>query len=253
MMKNTARSRREAGFTLIEFMIAMTMSLFCIFAMTSIYMAVKTGFFGQDSLSQMQESERLTISSLTNTIQLSGYYISPEKGNTRQSVFTADTGHQMGLGQYISEAGTTSAQTSQNNSISVRFQTARNDGILTCLGTTNTDSDLKTYTNTFTYDATQKSLSCTVVDNVSSNTATAVLANNINSFDVTYGVDANGDGSIDYYISGSNISAALWQSIKSVRITLEFANKVDKNPSSSSQKIIIVQNISIMQKLDYQS
>ena len=85
-------SQKQNGFTLIEFMIAMAMSLFCVLAMTGIYLSIKNGFFAQGNISSMQESERLALTSLNNTIQLSGYYLNPQNGVVAQMPVAAEVG-----------------------------------------------------------------------------------------------------------------------------------------------------------------
>jgi len=248
MKKIFPSTKTQNGFTLLEFMIAMALSLFCMLAMTGIYLTIKNGFFGQTNISSMQESERLALTALNNTIQLAGYYLNPQNSNTQATTFTQDNSNGFAAGQYISA----SSSAGSSNLISIRFQTAPNDGLLTCMGTGNTGKSNMVFTNTFSFQANANqngsySLQCSVFDDVTQTTSQAILADNISSFNISYGVDADGDGNIDYYTASIAPLDISWLNVKSVRIALSFMDLVNSQPKSSTPSApALVQYISLM-------
>ena len=242
------QNQKQNGFTLIEFMIAMAMSLFCVLAMTGIYLSIKNGFFAQGNISSMQESERLALTSLNNTIQLSGYYLNPQNSNTQTAAFPVDSANGFAAGQYISSSATAGLK----NTVSVKSQTAPNDGLLTCIGTGNTGTANTVFTNTFTFTANSAQtgtylLQCAVYDDISKKSVQATLADNISSFNIAYGVDSDGDGNIDYYTTAITPLNPLWLNVKSVRISIAFADMVNTTAGNTPKSApAIIQYINLM-------
>ena len=62
------------GFTLVEIMVAITLSLFLIGGLVQIYASNKKSSLLQRNLAEMQESQRLAIHVLTHDIRMAGYY-----------------------------------------------------------------------------------------------------------------------------------------------------------------------------------
>jgi len=50
------------------------------------------------------------------------------------------------------------------------------------------------------------------------------LVSGITAITITYGVDVNGDGSVDQYLSAANMTPANWNNVVSVQVQLTFAN-----------------------------
>jgi len=72
-----SESRRIAfqrGLTLVELMVAMTLALAILSAVTYVYLQGKQGFVVQDNRSRLQENMRLAISLLTRDLEMGGYF-----------------------------------------------------------------------------------------------------------------------------------------------------------------------------------
>jgi len=65
---------RVAGFSLVELMIAMAISLLLLAGVIRIYVDSKRNYTVQESLSRLQESGRYAVTLLTQDLRLSGYY-----------------------------------------------------------------------------------------------------------------------------------------------------------------------------------
>ena len=66
--------RPHRGLTLIELMIAMTLALAIVGAVTYVYLQGKTGFSVQDNRSRLQENARLAYSVISRDILMGGYF-----------------------------------------------------------------------------------------------------------------------------------------------------------------------------------
>ena len=64
----------QRGFTLIELMVAMTLGLAIVGAVTYVYLQGKQGFTVQDSRSRLQENARLAYSIISRDIMSGGYF-----------------------------------------------------------------------------------------------------------------------------------------------------------------------------------
>ena len=234
---------KQTGFTLIEFMLAMAMSLFVVLALSGIFIHIKNAFFGQNNLGRIQENQRLAITSLTNTIQMAGHVVAPHSGSTPDTVFKPDSRKLFGAGQFIALSG---------NELSVRYQTAHGDGLMNCLGSSNTDQALQVVTNSFSFDEKQQTLSCTATDNTSGSSASVVIASHVAQFKLSLGIDADGDYSTDYYASSLPANDSRWGAVQSVRIDMQFSNLVDPKASatatSGNQPLRVVHYINIMNR-----
>ncbi len=109
--------------------------------------------------------------------------------------------------------------------LSTAYATAPGDGILNCQGGSNpsTGAAVITYRNVFHVDTTNHTLNCIVTASDDSVTVTDVpLVSNVDSMDVSYAVDTDGDGSADRYQDAGTVVS--WSTVKAVRVTINFIN-----------------------------
>src|SRR5471032_483186 len=81
---NTHRTRarcqlraRQQGFTLVELSIAVLIGLFLLGGLLTLVQDMRRTFGNQNQLSQLQDSERLAMTLITDVIQAAGYYPDP--------------------------------------------------------------------------------------------------------------------------------------------------------------------------------
>jgi len=67
----------QRGFTLVELMIAVLIAMFLIGGLLTLVQAMKTTSMNQSGLSQLQDSERMAMTLMTDVIQSTGYFPSP--------------------------------------------------------------------------------------------------------------------------------------------------------------------------------
>lgn len=232
---------RQSGLGLVELLVAVTIGLFILLGLTSLFLNMKQAFTSQDQLAQLQDNERLALTILTTTIQSAGYFPDP-LANTAATNLPAATGSAYGAfaaGQGV--VGLTGASGS-SDTITSRYMTTSGDGIMDCLGNVNpaaTPAVKKLVMNTFTVSANNELLCSN--DGGTTNTP---LVGGIKSLQVLYGVDTLGDGQALQYLDAATITTkAWWPQARTARVTVNLIN-----PFLSSTTIGWTQVINLMNK-----
>jgi type IV pilus assembly protein PilW len=237
------RSRRaQRGLTLIELMIAMTVSLFLIGGLLKIVQSTRRTFGDQNALAQLQDNERLAMTFMTDVIESTGYFPNP-KVNSPGTVFPV-VGTTFAAGQAI--YGTTNASP-VGDTVTVRYAAATNDNVFNCMGKINTSGALDTFVNKFWVDSTDPQnpkLTCTFNSTATASTP-VVLVNNVQSLAILYGIKRNptNTGSCtDTYLTAAQMAAADWSTICSVMVTLTFTNPLFPAQPIAIRRVIAVMN-----------
>jgi type IV pilus assembly protein PilW len=210
----------QRGFTLIELMIAIAIGLFLVGGLLTLVQAMKRTSVSQSGLSQLQENERMAMSLLTDVIQSTGYFTNPF--STAASSFPVVTGVFTSAGQSIVGTGSYAAG---GNIITVRYMTTGTDNVINCTGNTSTGV-AATFINKFSIDA-NGNLQCQLTVNGGTPT-TVPLISGLTKMQILYGVQTNtsvSTNSVDAYLDAPAVAAGpYWNSVKSVKVTLTFAN-----------------------------
>jgi type IV pilus assembly protein PilW len=224
------------GFTLLELMIAMTIGLFLAGALVTVVQTNKKVFLNQNQLEQMQDGQRMAMTLMADIIQTAGYFPDPTK-NSLGSTLGA-------IGSFANSqaiTGSFSAAT-PGDSISVRYMTAPQDGILNCSGLSNNNALLGLnilYVNTFAVLAGQ--LVCT------DQTGTAYpLVGGVTNLTVLYGVKTNlaaAGNNADTYLNAGQMTPSNWQNVISVWIKLQFTNPLYTAAGQGQAQFITVQRV----------
>jgi len=229
MNPTAIRSRaRQAGFTLIELMVALTIGLVIILGFTAAFVNMKVAFVSQDKLTQLQDNERLAMTILTSSLQGAGYFpvgAPPVQTRDGQLLATVDTTFgDMAAGQWLMGKA---AGAGQSDSLSTRYAATGTDGLMDCIGTTVAAGSVR---NVFYVNTATNTLGCKVSVNGGAWRTDASgndfypLITDVTGMDVKYGLDNDGDGSVETYLPPASVAAAQWNTVKAVRITLNFVN-----------------------------
>ena len=98
MERHTVRVRGgQRGFTLIEILIALLIGVFLLAALLTIVQANRRVYGDQSQLAQLQDSERMAMTLMTDVIQMAGYYPNP----TQNTVDSLTASGAFALGQPI--------------------------------------------------------------------------------------------------------------------------------------------------------
>ena len=231
-------AREQNGFSLIELMIALFIGLFLLGGLLTIVQNNRRVFGAQNQLSQLQDSERLALTMMTDVIQMAGYFPDPTS-NSPQSTMQASsaTTPAMVAGQALT--GKSNAAATTPDTITVRYTTSGSDNILSCTGTSKTGA-IFTYINQFSVNNANQ-LICTREDGVA-----YPLVNGVTNLKVMYGVNTTGSGNnVDSYQTATQVTN--WNNVISVQITLKFTNPLYVAAGQGQPATFLLQrNITVM-------
>ena len=245
-----ARASRQSGFTIVEMMVALAISMIVLLGFSVIFVNIKKTFISQDALSQLQDNERLAMTLLTASANEAGYYPTPATLSSAQIKADADATY----GAMVASQAVmgTDGASGASDTISMAFAASANDTLITCQGHTIVAADIAaapsvtnasvSVRNVFYVDATNKTLNCIAKINGGTSAtygggAGTPLVTNVASMSVLYGVDG-GAGSVAGYYTATNVTD--WTTVKTARITLNFVNP------NSTTTIPWVQTINLM-------
>jgi type IV pilus assembly protein PilW len=208
--------RAQYGFTLVELMVAVSIALFLIGGLLTIVQNTRNAYSNQSRLAQMQDAERLAMIMMTDVIQSAGYFPNPVAFNAA----SLPAAGAFAVGQSIN--GTHTGVAAPGDALAVRYLTQSGDGVLNCHGTSNSSGGTLLYTNTFSVNASQQ-LVCDPGDG----SGALPLVSGVQNLQLVYGVKRNfalAGNDVDTYLTADQLTAADWQNVTSVRVTLTFVN-----------------------------
>ena len=224
-------ARWQSGYTLVELMVALAIALFLLGGLFTIVQGTRTTYGNQSQLAQLQDNERLAMTLITDVIQAAGYFPDPQINTAAASLPAVGTTFQ--AGQAISGQRNAAAP---EDSITVRYTTKDNDGMINCTGTFNTTGAPAQYLNTFSITNTgpnnSPQLVCTLSVNGVANPA-AALVNGVQNLQIWYGVKRDftvDNNNVDTYLRADQMSNADWTNLTAVRVILTFTNPLAGQP-----------------------
>ncbi|MFO1224794.1 MAG: PilW family protein [Burkholderiaceae bacterium] len=230
-------SRRQAGLSLVELMVAITIALFILAGVSMVFVNMKKAFTSQDGLAQLQDTERFAMTALIDSIESAGYFADPVTFTTA-SALPADAGYAygaFGAGQGI--VGQAGATATTPDTISTRYQSSGSDGLMDCLGNTYAVSTL--IYNTYGISGSNE-LQCSVrsvntVTGVATVIAATPLVSGVSLLKVSYGVNTGvtaDSGSADSYVTAAAVTD--WSAVRTARLSVDFVNPYAAEPGQSA-------------------
>src|SRR5450830_133179 len=266
---SSVKQRRQGGFTLVELMIAITVTLILVAGIVGMIFSLTNSFSTQDALTQIQENERFSLSVLDSTIRNAGYFPGAETFTSpsgasfstpaggQLSAYPATTvanpdGTTFAAGQVISGA----TQAGGSDTVNVRVIAPSNGSITNCQGDLNKTAASIIWTSSLSINASSQ-LVCTVSVNGKAPGTPTILADNVSSMKIVYGLQTQVPAcigpqqspplNVDAYIDASGLNAPQtaqscwmlgavtpinWMYVQSVQITLTFVNTVVQTTGS---------------------
>jgi type IV pilus assembly protein PilW len=252
---NNGAHRAQQGFTLVELMVTVAIAIFLIFGLVTVVENIRGASLNQQALAQLQDEQRFAMTVMTDVIQSGGYYVNPTV-NTETTGSVLPAAGAMIVGQPF--YGTHPAATP--DSITVRYQTAGQDGVILCDGSSNQAAagTSTTYTNVFTITQpagnNPGTLNCQL-----NGGAVEPLVYGLYSMTIYYGVNRAAPGvnyNADTYLTADQMCAGCasndWMNVTSVRVVLVFVNPLYPQPGQN-QYITIERVVQVMGRAGFHS
>jgi type IV pilus assembly protein PilW len=239
------KNLKQRGFTLVELMIAVLIALFLVGGVLTLVQAMKATSLNQSGLSQLQDSERMAMSLITDVIQSTGYFPNPLLNTAASSFpvaapFTVAGQALFGTGNFTDPA--------PGNTITVRYLTSGTDNVINCTG--GTSAVAATFVNKFSIDA-LGNLQCTLTVNGVASAAVPLIPG-LRAMQIYYGVQTNtavGTNSVDAYLDATQVTnGTYWPNVKSVKISLTFLNPLWGQQGQVNQYVTFTRVIDVMNK-----
>src|SRR5579863_9969258 len=127
--------RDERGFTVVELMVALLIGLFLLGGLLTLVDDNRRTFSSQNQLSQLQDAERVAMTMITDVVQTAGYFPDPTSNTATLAL--------PGVGAFAAGQALTGTYNAAapGDTITVRYATTTGDGILNCIGQTNTSGN----------------------------------------------------------------------------------------------------------------
>ena len=224
---------QQVGLTLIELLVAITMALFITTGLLFIFVSMNRDLQAQDQLAQLQDNERNIRNVLSATLQHAGYYPNPLT-NSLETAFPAinitwndNSTSRLLEAQVITGRSNGNGPGAASDSISVRYQTSNNDGVMTCLGDSNLSGTDQTYQNTISVND-QFQLICSV-----NNAPPVVLAEGIERISFLYGTGISTLGAVDTYMTAAALTSSNnWARVSTIMASVVFLDTIRSRPGA---------------------
>lgn len=226
-MRKAFKKSAQRGFSILEVMIAITISLILLAGVLQIFLNAKGSHNLEIGFNQLQDNGRFMDEYLMRNVRLAGYRTPPVSSSNftaLNSIFTGGTA-------YVS--ATNGGGPNGSDTLTIRFQGSGNgagtpDGtIIDCLGSA---ADANTMvTNTFSI-TNNNELQCQAINaNAATPNDTQVLISGVENFKVLLGEDLDGDNTADRYVPG-NYAFLNLDRVVSVRVSLLMRTEQPVNP-----------------------
>ena len=192
--------RDQQGLTLVEIMIAVTISLLLLAGVMQIFIGSKASYNLQNGMGRMQENGRYAMDILDRNIGMTGLHIEPSDADNYPPIDSTNTADNATPNANL---GFTVSNGQASDIIDVRYSSTTD-----CLGNATGGIAINRYFINGT------DLMC--LGN-GSNTP-QILAEGVENMQILYGEDLDSDTMADKYVSAGNVTS--WGSIVSVRIAL---------------------------------
>jgi type IV pilus assembly protein PilW len=221
------RHSPQAGFTLVELLVAMLLALFLIGGLLTIESSTRKTFGNQSQLSQLQDDERLAMTLIAEVVESGGYFPNPTTTTLNNALPATGVFANAGQAVYGTHTSATVPDT-----LYVRYVTGgATDGMINCSGGSGTAG---TFINEFAIDASNE-LTCTI--------------NGANTIALVGGRTVQGVGATTPAgVTNMQMTAADWQNVVSVQVTLTFSNPLFGQVGQTSPTISFTRTICVMSK-----
>ena len=210
----TSFSKKHKAFTLIEYMVAITIGLILIAGLTYLFLGMKRSTETQSGITHLQENGRFALYFLSDDIQNAGW------ADVETSGYGVYTSPAIKFGGSTIDGG----DASSSDRITVRYASDED-----CVGGATGGIAENSY---FVEDG---QLKCT-----GSSGSTQPLISNIDVMHFWYGVDTNGNSSPNKFVRANELSTGEQESIAAVKVVLVLSSEDNVHQTSKAQSFNII-------------
>lgn len=221
------RMARALGFSLVELLIGMVVGLLLLLGIVQIFVGNKASFEAQESQAALQENARVSSFLLDLTIGHAGF---------RPNAFEDES-------EALSGDGITGVEGNPDE-VTVRFLSDGN--LIDCFGATLANGD-ESINRFFLGPADAdglRDLRCTRTQIPSGGganvTSTAAIIENVETMEILYGVDTDGDISVDRYMNATDAAAQGFDSVLSVRLAIVLVTDDNTRLAGGTQTLSVL-------------
>ena len=210
---------QQRGFSLVELMVALTISLILMAGVGQIFMSTKSSYNLQNGLGRLQENARFALDILSQNIGQAGYTTDLDGIDAFNSANTLENqSANAGL-------GFTQATNRASDIIEINY-VSTTDCLGNATGGTATDR----------YYINGNTLMCLGNGSVTA----GILAEGIENMQFLYGEDTDADDVANIYVNAGNVTT--WANVKSVRVALLVSTTENMGTSSTDSNIHVLLN-----------
>lgn len=199
------------GFTLVELMIAMVLSLVALAAVVAVFLSSKRVYSVTEAISEMQENARYAEQFIEREIRMAGYASGAEIGNLNKLALFPASGS-FGAGAVLLGADNVSDMgvKAGTDTLSVRYSGNVNGEVHDCQGNTVAPTAI---VNAKLFISNNDELSCKI-----GAAAAVALVDGISDMQLTYGIDTDFDRFANSYVSAGTVTD--WTRVAEARVAL---------------------------------
>ena len=195
--EQNSKTNTQRGFTLIELMISMALGLVLLLVIGTVFVSSRQTFREQEDNARIQEGGRFALEILGRSIKQAGHVEVPFNDFKVSFEGTAITG--------------TNGAAGIADTLTMQYDGALGDQ--DCEGAS-VDAVGEIIQNHFNLDTANAELQCSGVISATPAPPGSVLLSNVEDLQIRYGIDTNGDQSVDQYIA----APADWEQVISARV-----------------------------------
>lgn len=226
----------EHGFSLVELMIAMVLSLIAMGSVIGIFLSSKRVYSITETISNMQESARYSSQFIEREIRMAGYASGAEIGNLNKlSLFPASGSFAEGVVLSGMDNVTTAGMKAGSDVLDLRYGGNANGQVRDCQGNPVASTAIASVK---LFISSNDALTCQV-----GTSAPVTLVEGIPDMQLTYGIDINADRFANSYVAAGSVTD--WTRVAEVRIALT----VDGSSTLSIDPRIVVSVAAVRNQL----
>ncbi len=232
-------------------MITVAIALFLIGGLLTITQNVRQTYLNQQALSQLQDEQRFAMTVITDVIQ-TGSYFPDALAWVPATSLPARAAYVGGQPPFATgQAFTGSSPGALPDTLSVRYRTAINDGVLLCDGSTNTAiAPSAVYTNNFTVVLPNGGVPGMLMCGINAANARAIVYG-VQGMQIFYGVKRNfalNDYNVDTYLTAPQMNAGGpnggdWANLSTVLVRLTFTNPLYVAPGRGQLPTLVFERV----------